>query len=174
MLLPEVELGHLPSAVRGTVGGGELGAAMDVVDAGFGLIEAHQGVLLDGKPGVGAAGEWIDGHGFDVAGLNEVVEGLRGLLLVDGVGVNRLAEDVEVFFEGGFLRVADVAGVGGDGNSGEQSDDDHDDHEFEQGKALLCREAGACAPDWSDDYHVEYFVPSSAVPVLLVWTSKTF
>ena len=95
-----------------------------------------QGVVLDGHPGVGALGEGVDGHDFEVAGLDEVVEGLGGFLLVDGVGVDGLAHDVEVFLEDGFLGVADVAGVGGDGDGGEQADDDHDDHEFEQGEAL--------------------------------------
>jgi hypothetical protein len=54
-----------------------LGAAMDVVDAGVSLVDAGEGVVLDRHPGVGAMGEGVDGHGFEVAGLDEVVEGLR-------------------------------------------------------------------------------------------------
>ncbi len=78
---------------------------MDVVDAGVGLVEGHDGVLLDGHPGVGAVGHGVDGHDFEVAGLDEVVEGLGGLLLVDGVGVDGLTDDVEVFLENGFVGV---------------------------------------------------------------------
>ena len=78
---------------------------MDVVDAGFGLVEGHEGVVLDGHPGVGAFGDGVDGHGFEVAGLDEVVEGLGGLLLVDGVGVDGAAHGVEVFFENGLVGV---------------------------------------------------------------------
>ena len=77
------------------------------------------------------------GIDFEVAGLDQVVERLGGFLFVDGVGVDRLAHDVEIFLEDGLLSVADVAGVGGDGDGREQADDDHDDHEFEQGEPLL-------------------------------------
>ena len=42
---------------------------------------AAEGVVLDGHPGVGAMGEGVDGHGLEVAGLDEIVEGLGGLLL---------------------------------------------------------------------------------------------
>ena len=88
----------------------QLSAAVDVVDAGLGLVEAHHGVFLDGDPGVVALGDGILGHDFEVAGLDEVVEGLGGLLLVDGVGVDGVAQDVEVFAEDGLFGVADVLG----------------------------------------------------------------
>jgi len=109
---------ELPGVVGGSVDGGLLGAAVDVVDAGCGLVEAHEGVGLDGHPGVGAVSEGVDGHHLDVAGLDEVVERLGGFLLVDGVGVDGLAHDVEVFFEDGLAGVADVGGVGGNGDGG--------------------------------------------------------
>ena len=127
----------LPGGVGGAVDGGLLGAAVDVVDAGFGLVEAHQGILLGGHPGVGATGEGVSGHYFDVAGLNEVVEGLGGLLLVDGVGVDGLTHDVQVLSKDGLLGSLDVIHVGRDGHGGEETDDDHDDHQFEEGEALL-------------------------------------
>src|SRR5580698_8308529 len=130
----------LPGSVGGAVDGSLLGAAVDVVDAGFGLVEAHEGVLLGGNPGVGTGGEGIDGHHFNITRLDEVIEGLGGFLLVDGVGVDGLAEDVKVFFEDGLFGVADVAGIGGYGGGGEQADDDHDNHEFDQGEA---RSAGS-------------------------------
>ena len=63
-----------------------------------------------GNPGVGAVGDGILGHDLEVAGLDEVVEGLGGLLLVDGVGVDGGAHGVEVFPEDGLVGVADVAG----------------------------------------------------------------
>ncbi len=164
----------LPGVIGGAVGGGDLGAGVDVVDAGFGLVDGGEGVALDGLPGVGAVGEGVDGHGFEVAGPDEVVEGLGGFLFVDGVGVDGGADGVEVFAEDGFAGVADVFGVGGDGEGGEDADDDHDDHEFEEGEA-----GGGAAGrrgDWfrSEVYHVLYFVPSRPVPGLLVWMSKTF
>jgi hypothetical protein len=121
---------QLPGVVGGAVDGGLLRAAVDVVDAGFGLIEAHEGVGLDGRPGVGAMGEGVDWHEFYVAGLDEVVEGLGGFLLVDGVGVDGSAQGVEIRFKDGLAGVADIGGVGGDGDGGEQADDDHDDHQF--------------------------------------------
>ena len=52
----------LPGVVGSAVGGGLLGSAVDVVDAGFGLIEAHVGVIGGREPGVGAVGEWVDGQ----------------------------------------------------------------------------------------------------------------
>src|ERR1700679_298728 len=153
----------LPGGVGGSVGSSELGAAVDVVDAGFGLIEGLKGVVLGSHPGVGALGERVFWKDFEVASLDEVVEGLGGLLLVDGVGVDGLAHDVEVLFEDSLLCVADVAGVGGDSDGGEQTDDDHDDHELEEGEALLGGFRASC----DSVYHVEYFVPSRAVPWLL-------
>ena len=124
-----------PGGVGGAIDAGLLGAAVDVVDAGFGLIEGRQGVLLGGHPGVGAVGKGVGGHDFDVAGLDEVVEGLGGLLFVDGVGVDGLAHDVEVFFKYGLLGSLDVGDVSGDGDGCQETDDDHDDHELEQSKA---------------------------------------
>ena len=85
---------------------------------------------------------WVKGStgmDFEVAGLDEVVEGLGGLGFVDGVGVDGLAYGVKILFEHGLFGVADVAGVGGDGDGGEQADDDHDDHQFEEGEALFGR-----------------------------------
>ena len=117
---------------------------MDVTDAGVGLVEALEGVGLDGLPGVRSVGEGIDGHDLQIAGLNEVVEGLRGFLLVDGVGVDGAAHGVKIFAEDGFASIANVLDVGGDGDSGEQTDDDHDDHELDEGKAGG-RVALACA-----------------------------
>src|ERR1700691_5481560 len=105
---------RLPGGVGGAVGGGLLGAAVNVVDAGVSLVDAGEGVVLDGHPGGGAMGEGVDRHGFEGAGVYEVVEGLGGLGFVDGVGVDGLAHGVEVFFEDGLFGVADVAGVGGD------------------------------------------------------------
>ena len=149
--------------------------------------------------GIQVSERWVKGSmgmALEVAGLDEVVERLGGFLLVDGVGVDGLAQDVEVFLEDGLVGVADVAGVGGDGDGGEQADDDHDDHELEEGEARRGAASagktglggrGRCSTTsagksalpglllrMGDVYHVEYFVPSRAVPVLLVWTSKTF
>ena len=138
----------LPGVVGGAVGGGLLGAAVDVVDAGFGLVEVHHGVCLDGHPGVGAVGHGVDGHGLEVAGLDEVVEGFGGLGFVYGVGVDGLAHDVEILFEDGLVGGADVAGVGGDRDGGEDADDDHDDHEFEEGEAVVAGAIGGlCSLD---------------------------
>ena len=108
----------LPGAVGGAVGGGLLGSTVDVVDAGVCLVDAGEGVVLDGHPGVGAMGEGVDRHGFEVAGLDEVVEGLGGFGFVDGVGVDGLTHGVEILFEDSLFGVADVAGVGGDGDGG--------------------------------------------------------
>ena len=130
-------MGGLPGVVGGAVGGCQLSSAVYVVDAGLGLVDGGQGIVLDGYPRVATFGEGIDRHGFEVASLYQVVERVGGLLLVYGVGVDGGAHGVEIFFEDGLFRVADVIGVGRDGDGREQTDHDHDDHEFEQGEALL-------------------------------------
>ncbi len=103
------------------------------------------------------------GNDLDVAGLHEVVEGLGGLLLVDGVGVDGVAEGVEVFAEDSLVGAANVLGKRGDGDGGEYADDDHDDHQFEEGESGFGRACGMSS-GWMHFYHVEYFVPSRPVP----------
>ena len=86
-------------------------------------------------PGIGAMGEGIDGHGLEVASLDEVVEGLRGFLLVDGVGVDGGAEGMQILVEDGFAGGADVVGVGGNRDGREDADDEHDNHQLDEGEA---------------------------------------
>jgi hypothetical protein len=92
-------------------------------------------------------------------------------LLVDGVGVDGGAHGVKVFAENRLFGVADAADVGRNGDGRKNADDDHDDHQLKQRETLL---RGTWGVEWravrvrEEIHHVEYFVPSSAVPWLLV------
>ena len=44
-----------------------LGAGVDVGNAGLGLIGSDEGVALDGNPAVGAVGDGVFGHHFQIA-----------------------------------------------------------------------------------------------------------
>src|SRR5208283_5172597 len=99
--------------------------------------------------------------------LDQVVERLRSLLLVHGVGVDGRAHGLQVFLERGLARVPDGADKAGNRHGDEDADNGHHDHQLDESKAGLCASAAHVF------HHVAYLVPSSAVPCDLECTSKT-
>src|SRR5437899_652789 len=78
---------HLPARVGGAVAGVALRGAMDVADAGLGLVGAHQGIVLNWDP-ISLAGDGIFGNFSEVTGRDQLVQRLWRLGLVHGVVVD--------------------------------------------------------------------------------------
>ena len=76
-----------------------MSAAVDIIDAGLGLVNCRHGVVLTRDPRVAAFGKRVDGHGLKVACLNQIVERLRSLLFIYCVGIDSGAHGVEVFLQ---------------------------------------------------------------------------
>ena len=119
---------------------------------------------------------WVIWNHLQVAVLDEVVQRLRRLLLVHGVGVDGGAHDVEVFLENSLAGMLDGAHITGDRQRCEYPNDGHDDHQLDE------REAFVLFPNTAHRfllrpnrlaYQVEYLVPSRAVPCDFEYTSKT-
>ena len=100
---------------------------MDVGEAGFLLVDGHQDVFLHDFP-VGLAGHGIDGDLAEVSGGNEIVERLRGFLLVERVLGDDGTERREVGSENGFAGLDDGLVVDGNGDGHQDHDDADDDH----------------------------------------------
>ena len=126
-----------PGIVGLPVGAGLVGAGMNIVDAGVGLIEGVHGVAGIRHPGSVAFGHGVFGDGLEIAVLDQVVERLRGFLLIHGVGVDGGAQGVQVFLEHRFARMLDGLDVAGHGDHGQNADDGHDDHQLDQRKARV-------------------------------------
>jgi len=100
---------------------------MDVREAGFLLVDCHQDVFLHDFP-VGLARHGIDGDLAEISGGDEIVEGLRGFLLVEGVLRDDGTERREVGAEYGFAGLDDRLVIDGDGDGHQDHDDADDDH----------------------------------------------
>src|ERR1035437_8769491 len=101
----------LPGVISGAVVTGDLGAGVDVVDAWIGLVDGRQPVGLLCSPRVVAPREGVFGDGLEVPGGDQIVERLWRLLLVDSVGADRSAHDLEVLAKHVFLGGHNIAGI---------------------------------------------------------------
>src|SRR3954470_16563545 len=93
-----------PARIRGAVAGSVLRGAVDVVDAGLGLIGAHQRIVLYGDP-IRLTGDRVFGNDSYVAGGDQLLQRLRRLLLIHGVLVNAVAQSEQILLENAFASV---------------------------------------------------------------------
>jgi hypothetical protein len=133
---------------------------MDVGDAGFALAEVHDAVVGDGLPGIGGVGERVLGDAVQVAGGNEVFEGLGSFVFILRVLVDGGAQGVEVFLQNRFLGVHHVDVVGGHGNRKKNGDYGNHDDQLNQREAALPV--------------MTHFALSSHLPVLVVGAVECF
>lgn len=140
---------------------------MHVIDARFGLVNILQGVVLPRNPRIGSVRKWVYWKRFDIATLDQIIEGLRGLLLIHGVGVDRRAERPQIFAQHGLACVAYALHVHGDSNRGKNADDDHHDHQFDQSESTLSL---ASRPRWTG-YGI-YEATQLAVPIAFLKFSR--
>lgn len=166
----------LPGGVGFAVRAGLIRSTVHIGDAARGLIEALVGITHVWNPGAAAVRERIDGDGFQIPGGHQVVERLGRLVFVGGIGVDRVAHDMQVFAQNRFPGGVDGRHVRRNGDAGEDTDDQHHHHQLDQGETRRGSEARKprlrFAPlrvigrDGIDGNHqVEYLVPFSAVPV---------
>jgi hypothetical protein len=128
--------GQLPGVVGGAVGADGGGATVDVEDSGFLLVDGDDGVsLFFYGPGIVAAGHGVVGDLLEVASADQVVEGLRGLLLVQRVLRDYGADGEEILLEHGFAGAPDGLVVGRERDRNQDQDDADDDHQLDQGEA---------------------------------------
>ena len=102
---------------------------MNVGDARLALIEGQHNIFVYNLPGVGRICERILGNSVQVTCRHQIIELLRGLVLVLRVLVDGAAHGIEVFLEDGLFCAPKMLGVDRNGDSYQDSDDrDHDDH----------------------------------------------
>src|SRR5271155_5786368 len=159
-----------PGRIHLSVGAQFLRAAMHVVDARLSLVDTLQRVDGRRHPCFAGVGHRILRNHFEVSRLYQIVQRLRSLFLIHRVGVDGIAQHVQVFFEHGFLGILDGRDIAGNGNGRQHTDDQHHDHQLHQRKSAFPRRI-VSRP--SHVYQSLYFVPSSAMPSDFEYTSKT-
>ena len=128
-----------PGTVSRPVTGGAARSRVHVDDAGFLLVHRHHHIFLDHFP-VGFLGHGIHRNLPQIARLHEVVERLRGLLLVEGVLLDDIAQCVQVRSQNGLARLDDGSVVIWDRDRHQDHDDADYDHHLKQRKT-----AGMCS-----------------------------
>ena len=68
---------------------------MDVHDAAVGLIGCRDRGVVDWLPGRIRIGDRVDGQILEIAGVDEILQGLRRFLLVRGVLIDNAAERMQ-------------------------------------------------------------------------------
>lgn len=131
--------GDLPVGVGGSVEGGFVGAAMDIEDAGRAVGAADGGIFHGDFPGLVGVGDGVLGNLAEVAIRDKVVEGFGGVLLIDGVFVDHVAERKEIVAQYAFLGADDRFLIDRNGYGEEDRDDRHHDHQLDQGEAAQQR-----------------------------------
>jgi hypothetical protein len=126
--------GESPSAVGGAIGGGVVGGGVDVGDTRFLLVNRHEHVFLNHFP-VGFAGHGIDRELAQITRGDQLVERLRGFLLVERVLRDDRAERCEIGSKNRFTCLNDGLVVDRDCYGHEDHHDADHDHELEQSEA---------------------------------------
>src|SRR5271170_5806480 len=159
-----------PGRIHLPVGAHFLRAAVHVVHARLGLVDTLQRVVGRRYPRLAGVGHRILRNHFEVSGLHQIIQRLRSFFLVHRVGVDGVAQHVQVFLEHGFLGILDGRDIAGNGDGRQHADDQHHDHQLHQRKSAFPRRILSLP---SHVYHSLYFVPSSAMPSDFAYTSKT-
>src|SRR5215472_12340882 len=87
---------QLPTAIGCSVGAGLFRSAVDVSNAGLGLVHRDLDVFLDDLPAVGGAGKRIDRDGVEIARTDQVAQTLWGFEFVLSVLIDGLAHAVQI------------------------------------------------------------------------------
>src|ERR1019366_1129294 len=161
----------LPRVIRGTFAGRLIAAAMNVDNPRLRLIGRHNALVGDRHPTIARVGEGVLGELLEILGIHQVLQGLRGLLLVERVLVDQRPHGVEIVAQRSLFGVENGRGIIWDGKRKQDDDDADHHHQLDQSKAALSPAPGHGRALRS--YHVLYLVPSKAVPSDLVYTSNT-
>src|ERR1035437_2322614 len=160
-----------PRAIRGAFAGGLIATAMHVDNPRLGLIGRHEAVVGDRHPAIACVGEGVLGELLKISGVHQVLQGLRGLLLIERVLIDKRPQGVKVAAQRSLFGVQNGRRIIRDGEREQDHDDADHHHQLDQSEAALSQ-----APVHGRtlrNHHVLYFVPSKPVPSDLVYTSKT-
>src|SRR5215472_5814008 len=87
----------LPTAIGSAFRTGQVRAAVDVSDSRLGLIRSFHQILLNRLPALSGTGEGIFRKRMQIPGGDQIVQRLRGFVLVLRVLVDGLAHGEQVF-----------------------------------------------------------------------------
>src|SRR5579862_1348491 len=133
------------------------------------LVKGHHRVFfLFRRPSVVVSGHGIDRELLQITGRNEVVERLRGFLLVERVLRDDGPQGEKILFQHRLARPDNRLVVGRQRDRHENENNADDDHQLNQRKPAVSSFGSL------SHYHVLYSVPSKPVPWDFVNTSNTF
>src|ERR1700678_4464744 len=182
---------ELPGAVSGIAGRGHpVGRRVQVRNSVAVLLRAQRNIVFDRYP-IFRAGNRVHRKRANIFFGEQVIQRIRAAFYVHRVVLNRFAQHPQIRTQGGLVRLGDHGVVTRDGNRDQDDHDGHHHHQLNQSEAPRNSAAPpqffrivdflphgsltrpALFPQSYFIYQSEYFVPSSAVPEDLLYTSKT-
>src|ERR1700758_298057 len=124
---------HSPTRIRRPIRSRLIRRAVHIHNPGLLLVDGHYRVLLIWSP-VGFVCEGVLGNHFQVAGLHQVIERLRRLLLVEGVLRDDLPQREQILFQYRLFRPQNRPVIDGQGNRDQDEDQTDHDHHLDQRK----------------------------------------